>query len=113
MTEKILTGFQVKALNDFGLALVDYDTDRLGLPAYAKAVAEIVGCTIEELFCCLHGVLCSVMTMKRELDVFGEPMIDLAAAKERMREPNIYGGWIIQLPDTVGASITREATEIV
>lgn len=99
MVEKTLSGFQVKALNDFALALVDWQTNRRSLPEQAKAVAEIIGCTVEELFCCLHLVLCSVMSMERELDVFGSPQIDIEAAKEQMHESNKYGGWIVRFDE--------------
>src|SRR6185437_4313244 len=99
MIEKTLSGFQCKALNDLGLALVDWHTDRAALPGQAQAVAAIVGCTTEDLFCLLQGVLCSIMTMKRELDIFDQPMIDIAAAREQMRESNRYGGRVVQFSD--------------
>jgi hypothetical protein len=80
-----MTPFEEKAINDLALAMVDLDSDRTWIASQAESVAQLLGCTTAQLFAYLQPALCSIMSGPRVLDYWGQPMIDIQAAKASLQ----------------------------
>lgn len=74
--------FVDKALREFALSLLDWDTERNSFAGTAERLAARANFTPAELFGHLHPYLCSLMGLPRTLDVFGIPMLDIDIARE-------------------------------